>query len=221
MKKSLKLGRRSFLTGLGSAALTLPFTRVLKTRAQRGEAAKRLIVFFSSNGIVRDTWLPSGSEFDFSLSPILSPLAAHKDKICVVDGVNMTSANYGPGASHAKGPSQLLSAVELQDGDLFSHMVAGTFGWGGGITVDQFIADRLMTVAPTRFRSLEFGVRLLGNSPHNRISYRGPAVPNPPMENPYEAIETIFGEGGSSRDFKLRSSILVEPRYCRYINIYI
>src|SRR5688572_3004801 len=84
--------RRQFLASMG-ASLFLPSL----ARAQSLAPPKRLIIFFTQHGTVYDQWriedatdLASLSENEFS--PILQPLHVHRDKLLVVDGVAMLSA---------------------------------------------------------------------------------------------------------------------------------
>src|SRR5690606_23772748 len=65
-------------------------------------------------------------------------------------------------------------------------------GWADGISVDQAIADAIG--GETRFRSLEFGVHVFGANVGSRISYRGPAQPIPPENDPQAAFDRIFAD---------------------------
>ena len=208
MKKSLKLNRRRFLSAVGATALTVPMMK-LRPSIARADAPKRFIYFHSTGGTVRERWLPQGGEFDFTIpeGDILSPLnqmlsssgSRVRDKCVILDGVHMTSFHTGPGSSHAKGTSHALTAMPMQEGTQFHHMSAGSFGWGGGISVDQVIGNRLADSDPTPRKSIELGVQLRSNSPHARPSSRGPGdQTNAPLENPYSAAIQLFGGGSMS-----------------------
>jgi hypothetical protein len=99
--KAPKLSRRAVLRGAGGIAVALPFLDIMRaTPSSAGPigAPKRFITFFTPNGmiaedfdnsVVFDNWTPTGTETNFTLSPILQPLQPYKDKIIVVDGVHM------------------------------------------------------------------------------------------------------------------------------------
>jgi hypothetical protein len=184
-----KLGRRAFLRGAaaGSALFTLPFLSALEARGEGFAFPKRLVVFFSPNGTIRESWAPSGGEQDFSLSKILSPLEAFRDKLIVVDGVDMVSSDHGPGDGHQKGMGHMLTATELLPGDFKGGGDNTSSGWAGGISVDQRIAQHLGV------ESLDLGVQVKGKNVWTRMSYDGPDMPRDPVEDPYAAFDQIFG----------------------------
>jgi hypothetical protein len=184
-----RFGRRSFLRGAaaGSALVTLPFLRALEARGEEFAFPKRLIVFFSANGTIHENWAPTGSEHDFTLSPILQPLAPFKDKLIIVDGVDMVSSNSGPGDGHQKGMGHMLTATELLPGDFKGGGDNTSSGWAGGISVDQRIAQHLGV------ESLDLGVQVKSKNIWTRMSYDGPDMPRDPIENPYAVFDQIFG----------------------------
>ncbi|MCC6623077.1 MAG: DUF1552 domain-containing protein, partial [Deltaproteobacteria bacterium] len=97
--KDRTFSRRAFLRGAGGVAVGLPFLASMwprRARAEEGAFPKRFIVFFSPNGTIERAWLPSGSETNFTFGQILQPLEAMKEKLLVLDGIDMTSAHNGP-----------------------------------------------------------------------------------------------------------------------------
>jgi hypothetical protein len=151
------------------------------------------VVFWTPNGTRLEDWRPKGSEHAFTLSTILAPLEPHKQDIVVLGGVDALSAYNGPGDAHQKGTGHSLTGTELQEGDFPGDGNGGFLaGWADGISVDQAIADAIG--GATRFRSLEFGVCVEGANPFSRISYRGPANPIPPENDPQAAFTRIFSE---------------------------
>jgi len=189
-----RLSRRSFLKSLGAASASIPFLPVLSTAAEGDEFPRRLIVFFSANGTVHENWRPSGGETDFTLSPILEPLAGHKDDIIIVDELVMESAKHGPGDDHQRGMGHVLTGTELLEGNEFPGCGGDCpgSGWGGGISVDQFIANEIGT--STRFPSLELGVQVQSNTVWSRMCYRGPNEPIPAEDDPWALAERVFGD---------------------------
>ena len=203
------LTRRAALRGLGGACLALPFLEIMggcdprPSVAQqfRGEAPKRFVVFWTPNGTIMENWRPKGSEHAFTLSPILAPLEAHKADIVVLDGVDALSAYKGPGDAHQKGTGQSLTCTELQEGG-FPGDDGLSAGWADGISVDQAIADAIG--GATKFRSLELGVYAAGSNVGSRISYRGPAQPIPPENDPQAAFTRIFSDITSDPELQAR-----------------
>ena len=184
-----KLDRRSFLRGAaaGSALLTLPFLRTLEAKGETTGFPKRFIVFFSANGTVHENWAPTGSETDFTLSPILQPLAPFKDKLLIVDNVDMVSSNSGPGDGHQRGMGHMLTATELLPGDFKGGGENTSSGWAGGISVDQRIAQHMGV------ESLDLGVQVKSKNIWTRMSYDGADMPRDPNEDPYAVYDKIFG----------------------------
>lgn len=179
--------RRSFLRGLAStAALGLPFTQLLDARASDA-FPKRLVVFFSPNGTIYDSWLPSGGETDFTLGTILSPLEPFRDKLLILDGLDMVSSNYGIGDGHQRGMVHMLTASELNPGPFQGGGDAGTAGWASGPSVDQVIAKHLGV------DSLDLAVQAGGKTNWSRMSYDGSDAPRDPYEDPYQVFDSMFG----------------------------
>ena len=193
MNKST-LSRRTLLRGAAGACVALPFLEAMAATGggrPRSATPKRFIVFYTPNGTVMKHWRPSGSEDAFTLPRILQPLEPHKEDIVVLDGVDALSAYHGPGDAHQKGTGQALTGTELQEGK-FKGSTDFTAGWADGISIDQKIADAIS--GSTKFRSLEFGVRIKGATVSSRISYRGPAQPLPPEVDPAAGFARIFGD---------------------------
>jgi hypothetical protein len=193
MSRPFRLSRRHFLRGAGGVAVALPFLGAMAGTARAVEFPKRFVVFFTGLGTVKSSWVPTGTEKEFTLSPILSPLAAFQEQLLVLEGLDMESAHHGPGDPHQLGIAQALTATELMAGDLFKYACsAQTVGWGGGISLDQFLAQQIG--ATTKFGSLELGVQVQHSNVSSRISYLGASQPVPPDDDPYGAFSRIFGD---------------------------
>tara|TARA_R110002096_G_scaffold433887_5_gene653892 strand:- start:3173 stop:4540 length:1368 start_codon:yes stop_codon:yes gene_type:complete len=194
--------RRSFLRGLGGVTVGLPLLNSLGACSGAREVGKatkalesappRILFFFSPNGTIRESWRPTGSETNFELSPILSPLEDYKEKLIVIDGLDMLSSQSGPGDAHQKGMGHILTGTALQEGDLFTGGNGEAAGWGGGISVDQRIAQAIGADHP--FGSLEFGVQVGSPNIWSRMSYAGPGQPVPPENSPYANFDRIFAD---------------------------
>lgn len=212
MSRVKKLDRRTVLRGAGGIALSLPFLQAMgcsereiaqahgpaplgrATRAATG-FPRRIVIMFSPNGTIYDQWAPTGSETNFTLSHILSPLLPHKNDLIILDGVDCESAHHGPGSNaHDLSMGHLLTGTELVSGPQgvgdFGHLVDGS---AGGISIDQELAKQIG--AQTRFRSLELGVHAqnIFMPLPSRMSYLGPFKPVPAENDPRKALDRIFG----------------------------
>lgn len=188
-----RFSRRTFFTGAGVTLAAAPFVPLMQSRAADG-APLRLVLLFTANGTIRDAWLPSGDETDFTLGPILTPLAAHQDKLVVIDGIKYNSG--GAGNNHMAGPSKFTCGSGLLAGGEFTGGGDATSGWGGGKSIDQAYAD--VAGQETPFNSLELAVRVTSANPRTRLSYSGPNQPIPPESSPYAVFERLFSEFGAS-----------------------
>lgn len=197
------LSRRGFGLGLAASLLAGPFARLLAPGAAQAQggpapAARRLLVFYAPNGTVHRFWRPEGGERDFRFPAggILEPLAEWRDRLVVVDGLDFLT-----GDNHEGGQAAMLT----------------NRGGGGtptrGMSVDQFVADRIG--AADRFKSLELGVLtdIWGANQQTRISYRGPDELVHPDADPTRVFGRLFGDlaggpEGLARQRALRRGVL-------------
>lgn len=194
--------RRSFMLGLGASLFAAPFVGLLgRSRARAaapGDAATRLVVFFTPNGTIPSKWRPSGSgtSFTFPAGSMLEPLAAHRDNLVVVGGLDFKEAS-----NHEGGMAAMLTG-KGRPGDE-----------SAGLSVDQFVASRLG--GGTRFPSLEIGVQTSawGGSVQTRMSYRAADQYAPPDDSPMSLYTRLYGDavGGDAEAAELlrqRRSVL-------------
>lgn len=171
----MRINRRQSLKSLGAALLCAPFYRLLSepARARAAIAPKRIIFWFSPNGTVHKHWRPVGGETDFSFAPgsILEPLAAHRDSLLILDGLDFVGTR---GGSHEGG---------------MEHALTG----GGGPSLDQFIASQIGMA--TAFPSIELGVQTSawGASIQTRLSYNEQHQYVHPEDDPSAAYRRLFG----------------------------
>ena len=188
-RRSGSASRRSFLQGLLASSIGLPWLESLRVPSSHAqvESQRRFIVMFSANGTIYDQWLPSGGETDFELSPILSPLQAHRADLVVIDGLTQQG---GGGDAHQSGIGGMLTGARLLPGR-FAGAASAPSGWSEGPSVDQTIAAEISRDLP--FRSLELGVQTGAADNLGRISYRGRNQPLTPREDPAQAFDDVFG----------------------------
>jgi hypothetical protein len=188
------ISRRAVLRAAG-AAFTLPLLEAMHAGHARAATLipKRFVVVFSPCGTIFPNWVPSGTETDFTVSPILDPLAVIQKDVLVVSGLFQQG---GGGDGHQNGIGGMLTGQSLNPGPFQGGGSAGASGWANGISVDQRVAAALGS--GTRLRSLELGVEVGSADNWGRMSYLGPDQPVPPEESPERAYARLFGVAGAS-----------------------
>jgi len=181
-------GRRLFLRSLGLGASMLPFVPLLEAHAATSAPPRRLVFFFSSNGTIRESWLPTMDSSGLVLSPILSPLEKLKSKLLVVDGLNHTVVmEKGERIGHSAGMNTALTGRKAKSIDPKDPLKS----LATGISVDQYLAQRIGK--DTKLPSLECGVQApLFTSDNVALSYLGPLRPIMPENSPYAIYDRIF-----------------------------
>jgi hypothetical protein len=140
---------------------------------------------FTANGTLYDSWVPSGGETDFVLSPLLEPLSAFRSKLLVLANVDLDVAMDSPGIGHQVGIGSLFTGRKLDTLRLF-----GSAGWATGPSVDQVVAAKIG--ATSKIGSLQLGVQPPNDTVSDRISYRDAAQPLPPQCDPVIVYNMLF-----------------------------
>jgi hypothetical protein len=189
----MHLSRRNLLRTAAGGVMALPLLSEPRNARAATSFPKRLIVCFSPNGSIPQSWLPTGTGTSFALGEIMAPLEAHKKDLIIVDNLTMSSALSSPGGdAHGLGIGCLLTATEVLAGDQFAAGMGGPgSGWPGGISVDQLIANAIGKT--TKFASLEYTTKRMVGNIWSRMSYQGPALPVTPMDSPADAFDRVFG----------------------------
>ncbi len=197
--------RRQFLRDLGLGAAAIPFLSGLPSlQAAAGNGTttrKRLIVMFSPNGTLPDEFWPDqfGPDTPLELKPMLKALDPYREQTLILKGVD--NKIRGDGDNHMRGMSCLLTATELNPGNIQggSHTPAG---WAGGISIDQQIRNHFQSgeETRTRFGSLEFGVAVPNRAdPWTRMCYAGDDKPIAPIDDPGQMFQKLYG-GAQDRE---------------------
>jgi hypothetical protein len=201
--------RREFIRDLGLGAATIPFVWNLPSLgfANQSRRKQRLVVMFSPNGVVPDTFWPEEEGAGFTLKESLAPLAPLQDRTLILHGV--CDRVRGDGDNHMRGIGCLLTGVELFPGNIQggSHTPAG---WASGISIDQEIKNHLQTdpATRTRFGSLELGVLVPDRADTwTRMVYAGPNKPIAPIDDPYQVFAKLYGD---TKDRQMLVSVLDE-----------
>jgi len=143
------------MLGGAGAVITLPlFESFIGDAAYADDSfPARLICYYVPNGMHMAAWTPSQTGSNYTLSPILQPLAPVKDQILVLGGLSNTPAQPdGPG-DHAGGTSGFLTAAHANKSETEVRL---------GISMDQVIANQIGDA--TRIRSMQIGIDGGGNS---------------------------------------------------------
>ena len=175
--------RRTFFRGMGAAAITLPFIRLLEADSAKAQQVrtKRLVIFATPNGTVMDQFWPGS---DCAFGEILRPLETMRPKLLVLRGIDMKSAYKTPvPKDHLPDFSNLLTAMQPAGQDYGQMSMTG-------ISVDQAIADAIGE--QTKFKVLNLGVQT--TDPSYPMLSSGPGGMFLPENNPRRSFDRLFAD---------------------------
>ena len=206
------INRRTVLRGAG-VALTLPWLASLAPRAANAATVsypKRFLPIFFPNGAA-DYWEPpsTGKGDAWSLSPILQPFQALKNKMIVVTNME----NYTPfktlagtatlNPSHGQCPGAFLACV---DANVVREQLKTQEA--NGITADQVLAQSAAYATATAKQSMQVGLSTVYSycdgrdcSVSRSISWKSATEPMYKDVDPgtiFDAIVGATGKAGSS-----------------------
>ena len=154
MSRATRISRRTVLRGLGTA-VALPWLEAMLPDSARGAAKSdgppvRLAFLCVPNGIHMPDWRPGELGREFTLKPILEPVAEYQSKMLVLSGLTLNGGRAlgdGPG-DHARSCASFLTGAHPKK----------THGADirNGVSVDQLAAETIGEL--TRFPSLELGI---------------------------------------------------------------
>lgn len=141
-------------------------------RAQDTAPPKRFFVWYTPVGTVLSAWRPTGTGTGWTPGRILAPLDVPgiRERTTILSNIHAAAAEELAGNGHAKGMTHVLTARPYVDvrGTQF-----GNEGWGGGISIDQLLADKM--AVPGGLKSIEAGVvSFYEGSASRYMSYSGP-----------------------------------------------
>ncbi len=170
-----RLDRRTVLRGASGLALGLPFLEAMRPRgtAQAADAVapKRVVVWYNGIGTVLGKWLPTGTGTNYTTSEILAPLdtPSLRPRLAIVSGIQSGAGKKLAGNGHSVGMTTLLTGRPFTD---IKQTQFGDVGWGGGISIDQLLAQRL--ALPGQLASIEAGILTRSGGASAYMSYSGP-----------------------------------------------
>ena len=201
--------RRTFLRGIGGAALALPWMESIATAASAKTVARRMAHFYVPIGVVRRGFFPGeadqvipkgnlgnvmkslGKQDPFysvkpldELTPTMQPLAAFRKKINLVTGMDRT---FQQGTDvHAQCASCYLSSAR-------PYTIEGT-AWPLDRTLDHLVADHVGSNTP--FASLEFSCNSHRDNKESiyfdNISWYGTGHLAPSIRDPRRMYRRLF-----------------------------
>lgn len=205
-----RFSRRTLLRGLGAAVGLGPLVPILSARAQEVRYPKRLIVFYSPDGVGRNNdWEPSGSETDFTLSEIHEPLQPFAPHLIVPVGLRLDAEGAGEGHAYGMGGLWTASYTKEPSGDAdFDGGNGHRTGWGSGPSVDQVVANAYGENCPYQtppddptpevpYRTLELGAMTGDAHIVTRMIYAGEDRPLNAEDSPVAVFDRLFGEVGA------------------------
>jgi hypothetical protein len=208
------ISRRTILRGAGTA-LALPLLDAMIPAfapAATTAPVRRLGVVYHPNGVIYDKWLPTGSGFQFELSPTLKGLEPFKDKLIVVTGLFSDQAEPlgDGGGDHSRACGSYLTGVHIKKSDSILE---------NAVSMDQIAAraferdTQLSSLQMTADENSLLGSCDLGYSCaySSTVSWLTPTLPLMAENNPRVLFERMFGSSDST-DARVRAARLKQDR---------
>jgi hypothetical protein len=184
------MNRRQILRALGVGAGIAPLVPALNGWATPATRPRRLLLVFSSNGMVPERFWPGGNDKEIQIpaGSDLEPLEPFKKDLVVYR--NLRRKVHKLGGAHERAMGALWTGSRLNPGSQF-----GGGGWPNGPSVDQIISRGLPKSAD--FASLEVGVQPFGpgakGGTMQHMCYAGSNQPIPSEGDPYKLFDRLFG----------------------------
>jgi hypothetical protein len=222
--KSYRFARRSFLAGIGGAFALEILLRNMEAAAEGASSPARMLLTHFPVGTYKQSYLPKGSQTDFTLSPILLPFESLKSDMIVLYGFQDRLTCPGGGGHEAGTP---FTTTGANSPGTRANGGEGDDGVAGGPSFDQIFlkhvpglkqsgAGYINTLADARVDSLETSTQCLsyGESIPGSPDYRTRSIkaanpggniteftPNLPELSPANAYAKLFANfipGGST-----------------------
>lgn len=219
--------RRSFLQGIGGAALSLPWLESLSTAAPSKPVAQRMAFFYVPIGVVRRGFFPGEKNailpkftsnqkeiprdkeipvgiHPLKLTPTMQPLEQIKDKVTLVTGLDRT---FQQGTDvHAQCASCFLSSA--------APFTVKQSAWPLNRTLDHIVADHVGNITP--FRTLEFSCNSHRDNKESQyfdnISWYGTGHVAPSIRDPRKVYRRLFSTQEGDRFRNITDLVLEDAR---------
>lgn len=179
-----KIDRRTFLRGTG-VSLALPWLEAMSPastsvvnagESAKGEIPKRAVFTFWGMGLNGRDYTPKEEGRNYTITPILKPLAKYRDDFTVITGLKLEhSGGHGGDRTFLTGNCTHKSGTGLH------------------VSVDQLIANHLGNV--TRYPSLVLGIARgtgFGGAQDNTLSWTKNGTPLPSENRPDVLFDKLF-----------------------------
>ena len=170
------LSRRTFLQGAG-VAMALPMLDAMRpafAEEQPADVPRRMVAIQTNMGILPQCFFPEGTGKDYTASPYLERLKAHRDQMTVFSGVSLPGVTGG----HAAERCFLTGTPHPERG-----------GFRNGVSLDQFAAEELGN--RTRYPSLVLAI----TNENPTLSFTRSGAPIPAEKSPRKLFERLFFQG--------------------------
>jgi hypothetical protein len=196
--------RRAILRGLG-ATVALPLLDAMVPAFGRSLAAapkpSRLSTIYIGNGANMKTWTPTAEGAAYEMTPMLEPLAAFRERMLVISGLDNKPGLALPGepaGGHGRIGGSFLTGVHVKPTEGADFQA--------GVSVDQIAARELGQ--HTELASLELSLDTtefagacdagFSCAYTTTLCWRGPTAPVPMEHDPRAVFERLFGDSGST-----------------------
>ncbi len=171
------LSRRTLLRGAG-VALALPLLDAMLRPLYAAEVPdgvpRRMVAIETNMGILPQFFFPEQAGSEYTASPYLQRLAAHRKQMTIFSGVSLP----GVTGSHAAERCFLTGTPHPERG-----------GFRNGVSLDQFAAEQLGN--RTRYPSLVLAVA----SENPTLSFTRSGAPIPAERSPKKLFQKLFVQG--------------------------
>ncbi|KAA5544279.1 DUF1552 domain-containing protein [Roseiconus nitratireducens] len=176
------LSRRHLLRNAGAAAIALPLLEAMGPSVGRralgatveGGSPKRFVAMCGTLGFHAPFLFPESEGREYELTPYLSSLAAHRDKLTILSGLSHPEQQGNNG--HASSLTWLTSAPR-----------PGLAGFKNTISIDQLIAQQIGI--QTRYPYLSLSTSGEG------LSWTSNGVGIPAVQSPSQVFKALFIDG--------------------------
>jgi hypothetical protein len=232
--KSYSFKRRSFLAAVGGAFGLETLLGNLEAQAAGATSPARFLLTHFPIGTYRQSYLPTGSQTDFTLSPILAPFESLKSDMIVLYGLTDNHLTCPNGGGHEAGtpfattgasaPGTRANGGEIDDGvaggpsfdQIFLKRVPEMKRPGAGFinTLADARVDDLET--STQCLSYDYMTRQINGATGGQITEHQPLLPELSPSKAYATLFTGFVPGGNTpanndavlKALKARKSVL-------------
>lgn len=191
-KRIFKLTRRNFLQGLGGGLGLAGFLRGVEAQDMGMGPPRRFLNIQRPVGTVASSYWPSQTGPNFEFSRILAPFEPLRERMIVLGGLNLPTAN-GVGGGHERGTVAMVTGkrtIGLYPGN------GGDDPYAEGPSVDQLFVKQSPMLQGTAIESLQVSCDNRADTPEvstRHMSYSAARAPMTPYYQPADAYERLFG----------------------------